>query len=77
MPKKKKSWNREDMKTALIWNGSKIRTAAKHFNVSESTITKRLKFREEYNPLMGRKTTFSKEEEEEIVAFITIYDKLL
>lgn len=78
VPKKqKKSWNPENMKTALeaIRNGSKIKTAAKNFNVPESTIRDRLKLGEDYNPPMGRKPTFSVEEEKEMVAFITVMAK--
>ncbi|CAH2097657.1 unnamed protein product [Euphydryas editha] len=75
--KKKRLWNPEKMRTALeaIRNGSKIKTAAKNFNVPESTIRDRLKLGEDYNPPMGRKATFKKEEEEELVAFITLMAK--
>lgn len=75
-PKKKKRWDPESMKSALtaIRDGSKIKTAAKMYGVPESTVRDRLKFGEngeDYNPSMGRKATFSKEEEKEIVEFIT------
>lgn len=75
--KKKKLWNPENLKAALeaIRSGSKIKTAARNFSIPESTIRDRLKLGENYDPPMGRKATFTKEEEKEMVSFITVMAK--
>lgn len=75
--KKKKTWNPEDMKTALaaVSSGSKIKTAARNFNVPESSLRDRMRLGEDYNPPMGRKTTFTDEEEKEICEYVKLSAK--
>ena len=75
--KKKKTWDPGNMKSALdaISKGSKIKTAARNFNVPESTIRDRLKLGEDYNPPMGRKATFTQEKEKEMCEYISIMAK--
>lgn len=56
------------MKSALeaIRRQSKIETSAKNFCIPESTFRDRLKLGDDYNSPMGRKATFSQEEEKEM-----------
>lgn len=65
------------MKAALeaVNSGRKIKEVARAFMLPESSIRDRLKKGEYYDPRLGRKATFSKEDEKELADHIIMLSK--
>ncbi|KAJ8936241.1 hypothetical protein NQ318_006167 [Aromia moschata] len=74
----RKSWSSDNLKRAIeaIKGGCSIRKTGRDFLIPESTLRDKLKFRSAHNIALGRKATFTPEQEQELVEHVVKLAKL-